>query len=270
MSIPSYCSSRALQAAIHRLKNPPKHINYEHHVSTWPCTMLKKVFQSDDYTISSEVIDPNEGSKPDFLIERLNEKNELELVRHLYVELKKVGGDHFEKALDQVTKHIQKTIEEGHHTVKECFIVVQRGLDIGFFEYHARHEDLQEKDIPNFRSCVSLTQVFDTDEDMPFTEGDLEIMGYHNPMKKIHLSLHQHVEFNKEYQRIILPAQVSGLKELSFGKYKGNNQDLRKIHEEAKSYSVPCVFNIEKHQEFIDYLFYYMSVQTPRQIVTDP
>jgi hypothetical protein len=94
MSIPPYCSSRPLQAALDRIRNPPNGINYEHHVSTWAATMLKKVFHSDDYTLSSEVIDPNEKSKPDFLIEKLTDEDEL--VRHLYVELKKVGGDHFE------------------------------------------------------------------------------------------------------------------------------------------------------------------------------
>lgn len=79
-------------------------------MSTWAGTMLKKVFHSDDYTMSSEVIDPHEKSKPDFLIEKLTGQDKL--VRHLYVELKKVGGDHFEKALDQATKHIRATIEE--------------------------------------------------------------------------------------------------------------------------------------------------------------
>ena len=127
---PFYTTSRPVRAAVDRIKTPPGGVKYEHHVSTWAGTMLKKVLHSDDYTLSSEVIDPNEKSKPDFLIEKLDLYDKL--VRHLYVELKKVGGDHFEKALHQATKHIQNTIEQGSEQIKECFVVVQRGLDIGF------------------------------------------------------------------------------------------------------------------------------------------
>lgn len=273
MSIPQYSYSRPVQAALHRIKNPPTGISYEHHVSTWAGTMLKKVFHSDDYTLSSEVIDPYQNSKPDFLIEKVT--NQDKLVRHLYVELKKVGGDLFEKALDQATKDIRATIEQESETVKECFVVIQRGLDIGFFEYHARQEDLKEKGISNFRGCVSLTQVFSTDEDMPYTNED--IMDYadtlnHNPMDKIDQSLQQCVGFDNQYQRIIVPRALAttGLKQLSFGDYRGNNKDLLRIKNDAKLYTVPCVLNIEQDQDLINYLFHYMSVQTPRIIVPDP
>ena len=204
-----------MQAALHRIKNPPTYIRYEHHVSTWAGTMLKKVFHLDDYTMSCEVIDPHEDSKPDFLIEKLTHQNKL--VRHLYVEQKKVGGDHFEKALDQATKHIRATIEEESDTVKECFVVVQRGLDIGFFEYHARQEDLE--DIPNFRGCVSLIQAFVTDEDMPYTDEDImsdEHTQNYDPMDKIVQSLQRYVKFDDQYRRIIVSTTLEGLKQLSF------------------------------------------------------
>ena len=268
MSIPQYSSSRPVQAALHRINNPPAGIRYEHHVSTWAGTMLKKVFHSDDYTMSSEVIDPNKKSKPDFLIERLTDQDKL--VRHLYVELKKVGGDHFEKALDQATKHIRATIEEGSDTVKECFVVVQRGLDIGFFEFHARQEDLEEKGIPNFRGCVSLTQVFRTDEDMPYTDEDLMLIQDYDPMDKIDQSLKQLVNFDDEYRRVIVSTTLEGLKQLSFGNYSGKDTELLRIRDDARLYTSPCVLNIEQHQVLIDYLFHYMSLQTPRIIIPDP
>ena len=264
MPLPRYSSSRPVLAALHRIKNPPTGISYEHHVSTWAATMLKKVFYSDDYAMSSEVIDPHEKSKPDFLIEKLTHQNEL--VRHLYVELKKVGGEHFAKALDQATKHIRATIEEGSDTVKECFVVIQRGLEIGFFEYHARLEDL--KGIPNFRGCVSLTQVYTTDEGMPFT--DTELPESYDPKDKIDPSLRPYVEFDNKNQRIIVPSRLEGIKLLSFGNYSGKDKDLLKIRDDAKLYTVPCVFNIEQDQAQIDYLFHYMSLQTPRIIFPEP
>lgn len=271
MPIPQYTSSRPVQAALHRIKNPPTGIRYEHHVSTWAATMLKKVFHSDDYTMSSQVIDPHENSKPDFLIEKLTDQNKL--VRHLYVELKKIGGDHFEKALDQATKHIRATIEEESETVKECFVIVQRGLDIGFFEYHARPEDLVDEHIPNFRGCVSLTQVFRTEEDMPYTDQEFHTLSsdQYNPKDKIDRSLQQYVEFDNEHRPVIVSKnEVKGLKQLSFGNYKGKDPDLLQIRDHARLYTVPYVLNIEQHQELIDYLFQYMSLQTPRIIIPNP
>ena len=47
------------------------------------------------------MIDPHKKSKPDLLDEKLTDQDKL--IRHFYVELKKVRGDHFEKALDQAT-----------------------------------------------------------------------------------------------------------------------------------------------------------------------
>ena len=267
MAIPNYTDTRCVKEALNRIKNPPKGINYEHHVSTWAASMLKKVFQHDNYAMSSEVIDPNEGSKPDFLIEKISD--EQGLVRHLYVELKKVKGDHFEKALDKATKHIRVTLEQESIHVKECFVVVQRGLDIGFFEYHARAEDLEG--VPNFRSCVSLTQPLETDEDMPFTEQDLrdDPTIQHDPMDNIHPSLGNLVKFDNQNRRIItqLPETT---RLLSYGNYSGEDPNLVSILKDARQYNVPCVFNIEKDTDIINYLFYYMSVQTPRVIVTDP
>lgn len=271
MSIIPHTSSRSLQAALRRVNNPPNGTHYEHHVSTWAATMLKKVFHSDEYTLTSEVIDPHEKSKPDFLIEILTPENEL--VRHLYVELKKIGGDHFEKALDQATRHIRATIETESSEVKECFVVVQRGLDIGFFEFHARQEDLEAENIPNFRSCVSLTQSFNTEEDMPFTSEDLLNDPYgqeYDPMDKIHSSLSGYVVFDDKDRRVIIPELPSDIKVLSYGNYSGQDSELVQIRKDAEAYTTPCVFNIQQHESYINYLFHYMSVQTPRKLVPNP
>ena len=94
MFIPQYFSSCPLQAALHRIKNLSTNIRCLPELID---TMLKKVFHSNDYTMSLEVIDSNKKSKFDFLIERLIDQDKL--LRHLYAELKKVEGDHFEKAL---------------------------------------------------------------------------------------------------------------------------------------------------------------------------
>lgn len=74
--------------------------------------------------------------------------------------MKKVGEDHFEKALDRATKHIRSTIEV-------CFFVIQRGLDMGSLEYHARQEDLKRKGISNFQDCAFLIQGFNRLRPLP-------------------------------------------------------------------------------------------------------
>ena len=147
----------------------------------------------------------------------------------------------------------------------------KRGLEIGLFEYHARQEDLEV--IPNFRGCVSLSQVFATDEDMPYTDEDImsnEHTHNYDLMDKINLSLKRNVQFDDEYRRVIVPTTFEGLKVLCFGNYSGNDTDLLRIRDDARLYTVPCVLNIEKHAVLIDYLFHYMSLQTPRKIIPDP
>lgn len=69
MPIPNYTGSLCVQAALQRIRDARK--KYEHHVSTWAASMLKQVFQDDSFAISSEVIDPHEKSRPDFLIEKV-------------------------------------------------------------------------------------------------------------------------------------------------------------------------------------------------------
>lgn len=262
-NIPLYTNSPSVLAACNRITQPPGGIPYEHHVSTWAGTMLKKVFQSDNYTLSAEVIDATENKKPDYLIEKLDDQNKL--VRYVYVELKKEGGQHFEKALYQATEYLQNTIEGTSETVKECFVVVQRGVKIGFFEYHARHEDL--KHISNFHHCVSLTQVIDTEEDNPFVEEDRPT--YMDPNTNLHPSLIQHIRFDNE-KRNILPHPPQDLQQLSFGNYNGRDRKLQTLLRDARAYTTPCVFDITQHQREIDYLFYYMSVQPPRIIIPNP
>lgn len=271
-NIPLYTASRYVDIAFRDIEKPPTKDkngkpNYlEHHVSTWMGTMLKKVFQSDDLSLGAEVIDVNTGNKPDYLIKKLDEKDEL--IPHLYVELKKTGGDHFEKALDQATNYLQKTIEERSEEIKECFIVVQRGVHIGFFEYHARHEDL--KDIPNFRNCTSLTQIMDTGEDNPYVSDDRPPDWNQDQYKNLHTDIRPHAQFNQDFQRVILPNIPLDLQEISYGKYRGKNPDLVKIHNDAKGYTQPCVFNVQQHKREIDYLFHYIAMQNARVIVPEP
>ena len=46
----------------------------------------------------------------------------------------------------------------------ETYVVVQRGTNIGFFEYHKYISNLDDKKIHHFKGCVSLTQSYPVDE----------------------------------------------------------------------------------------------------------
>ena len=188
------------------------------------------------------------GATSLYFIERLTDQDKL--VRHLYVEL------------DQATKHIRATIEEGSDTVKECFVVVQRGLNIGFFEFHLRQENLKEKDISNFRDCVFFIQVLRTDEHMLYIDEDLMLIQNYDSMNKIDQSLKQLINFDDEYRRVIVSTTLEDLKQLSFDNYSDKDTELLRIRNDVRLYISFCVLNVQQHQVLIDYLFHYMSLQT--------
>jgi hypothetical protein len=155
MNIPNYCSSAALQAAKHRIINPPGGNKYEHYVGSWACTMIKEVFNEDYWIITPERRDDYSNKRPDLIVEKIiNGEPKI----HLLMELKSdTTNIRFEDALDQVVNHIAVTMEEQ----VEAFVVVQRGTKIGFFEYHNDQSNLDEEDIPHFRGCISLTQNYE-------------------------------------------------------------------------------------------------------------
>lgn len=126
----------------------------EHRVGSWCCTMITKVFNSDEWIITPEKSDDNSNRKPDFTIEKFKDDN---LHLHAVVELKKLGGDPFQKILHQVSDAItERTVE--HEDKLETFVIAQRGWSIGFFEYLPYKTLLDEQGIENFSGMVSLTQ----------------------------------------------------------------------------------------------------------------
>jgi len=64
-----------------------------------------------------------------------------------------------EDAVEQTTAAIYETVDKkGNQTENfEVFLVVQRGMDIAFFEYHTDTTNLTEQGIYHFKGCVSLT-----------------------------------------------------------------------------------------------------------------
>lgn len=233
----TYTPSLALQTAIDRIKNPPIVYNkkneavttkFEHHVSTWACTKLHEVFpQSGAWLITPEQRDRYSNKKPDFIVERAI--NRTDITTHLCMEIKKEAGDRFEDALDQLANSIEESIDS--EQIFEVYAVVQAGLKIGFFEFHSDQDNLDEEEIPHFRGFVSLTQ--------HYWIGDEE--------------------------KIIMEDLPNDMEKLFF-----NSTRLRKdteIRRQAENYTIPCVFDIEKHPQEVHKLFCHMVNEKPRSSV---
>lgn len=230
---PSYTSFLALQAAKQRIINPPEVLHqgvleprpYEHHVGTWACTMLKQVFNSGNWAITPEKADQYSKKKPDLFVEEIVDNK---FRPHLMMELKSNDKKiRFEDALHQVVKEIQETMEE----VIECFVIVQCGTRIGFFEYHNDQTNLDEEDIPHLRGCVSLTQSY-------MIQGRQTTIMTNKPNDLLPI-FHNYEKLRK-------------------------STDVRK---EAKEYKEKCVFDLEKHENYIYILFHHIARSAPRSSV---
>ena len=122
----------------------------------------------------------------------------------------------------------------------EVYVVVQRGTKIGFFEYHNDVTNLDEEGISHFKGCVSLTQGYtsraDSDSPPVYQKPVLK-----NLPKDLDLLYHNYTRLRKK-------------------------TDDRN---EAASYEIPCVFDLDKHEKEIDYLFDHMAKHEPRSSIPE-
>jgi hypothetical protein len=234
----TYTPSLALRNAIKRINNPPivikgnnnevVYTKFEHHTATWACTKLKEIFRNDKWAITPEQRDPLSGKKPDLVVEEAIQGSTFKL--HLAMELKK-EGERIEDALAQLCDATLESIDMKGNINNgefEIYAVVQAGLDIGFFEYHSDKSNLDEEGIPNFRGCVSLTQDY-------AIKGTMTTV-LHNKPNDLKNLFH-------DFQNLKI------------------DTDTRKF---AKDYDIPCIFNIEKHQREVHFLFQYMENKPAR------
>ena len=236
--IPNYLAYPNVARAIQHIQHPGEvvvydkknktnrvaNISYEHQVGSFASTVIKHVFSDQHWIITPEKRDKDSGKKPDFTIQRLEGDN---LFFHCYYEVKKTGGKRLEEAMEQTVESIVQTIDtQGSLGSFETFVIVQRGLDIAFFEYHNDRDNLDEDGIPHVRGCVSLTY------------------GY---------------QLKGKMETILDPGP--GVKQLS---EIGRPRNQSTIRQEAKRYAIPCVFNLLEHQKEINQLFWYIANHLPR------
>lgn len=227
MVVTNYSAMVSLRFAKERIKNPPfVHTGtkglvpkpYEHHVGSWAFTMVSSVFNGPQWIITGEKIDETSKKRPDIVVEEMNPQG-TDACPYLFMELKANNAkDRFEDAVAQVVSEIANTME----SKMEAYVVVQHGTKIAFFEYHNDVSNLDEEDIPHFKGCVSLTQSY--------------LIG-------------------EEYSSVInnLPDDLDKL----YHNYR-RLKNKTEIRTEAALYDIPCVFDIDKHEYWINFLFHPM------------
>lgn len=237
---------RIEQPSLSRTNQP---IPYEHHVGTWAMTMVIRHFQ-DLYLVTPEKHDSNTNKKPDITIE-IYDPEEPDYSRvHAVYELKKKEGDVFEKILDQLKTAIYESADIDQNF--EIFALAQRGMEIGFFEYFSYGnlldgDDIDDDDvIENFRCFVPITlknnrlvcQSPEDEESREKVDNLLENMSTEKKGKMKHL-----------VDRTV----------------RGGNIFTK----EAQKVKTQCVFNLNRHEEEIDFLFNHLATTLPRKIRDD-
>lgn len=236
-SIPPYQQTLALDLVMDRIQSSKK--SFEHHTATWATTKISHHFNG-LWALTPEMI--LEGKKkPDIIVEKVHEGPSPRLGIHAAFEFKKAKGARFEDALSQLAETIPFAVDKLGYSLEsvfEIFAVVVMGTDIGFFEYHNDRSNLDEENIPHFRGCVSFTTSY---------------------------------SINGVMTRIFEEDQIpDGLKLLFFNENRlGDPKDLEKkgLREEAQKYTVPCVFNLNEHQNEIEFMFKHMVEKAARSSV---
>lgn len=144
------------------------------------------------------------------------------------MELKSLGGDRLEDALHQTTSELHTWMD---NTILDVYIVIQRGTKMAFFEFHSNSNDVEEV-CPSVFGCTSLTQSFLID--------------------------------SKE--QTIMANLADNLEQLyhNTDKLKNTNQEKKELREKAGNYKVPCVFDLDLHENEINFLFHHMAHNPPR------
>lgn len=238
--IPKYSSEHILMVAEERISNSRLTDDkvYEYNVGSWMCTMISRHFGK-DFLITPEMFNIQTNRKPDFTIEKLDQESANLTKFHAACEIKKHHGEHLEKALDQLVKAIRLICDETGIT--EIFLIVQRGLEIGFFEFSPLlFEDLDEQKIDHFRGCVPLT----------FYNDNI-------------------ISDNGVTDRLIkeMTENLQGVKHLLYrNTKKSNDPEIEELLQDADSLQTPCIFNLEKHKYEIDLMFHHIATANPREI----
>jgi hypothetical protein len=254
-SVQDICSDISLRVAADRIMHPPSG-SYEYQTATLGSTMLSKAFYDEHWAITPESRDGDKSSKrPDLIVEfafKLTDNMQMQFANredfdnysgpmgfslHLIYEAKGLKGNRFEQALAQVTDH---QIPERYAEEQKCYVVVQRALKMGFFEYHKDIKELDRLDIQHFRGCVPLTlNYYDSEGDWRsfFPQEDYQLPPGILPLY-----------FDQDRLRSVKDPTISA------------------IREEAARMKIPCVFDYSLHKKEINFILARLRLDFARSI----
>ena len=231
---PRHSKDPALELAEERIKFPSTR-SFEYVVGTWACTMLCKCF-THGFLITPERFTRGTNKKPDFTIEKLDRNEPNGSKYHAVYELKKREGEYFDDALTQAADAIREVCDISGGSI-EMFVIIQRGLQSGFFEYLSYVDLMEKKGIPHFKGCVPLTY------------------------------LHENLVFdNKEAQSAIEKLSSNLPEEVLTLVYGQPNRKSTDSTVEADEIQTPCIFDLDYHKEEIDFLFHYIATYKARSL----
>ena len=242
-----YSHEQILLLAEERIANPIGDLDkrptvYEYHVGSWACTMLSRHL-GPGFLLTPEMFNRQSNKKPDFTIERYDENAYNKTRLHAVYEIKKHGGDYLEKALNQLVNAINLTGDETGDL--EIFLIVQRGLEIGFFEFSSMfHGDLDHLNIEHFRGCI------------PLLHDNRHMIRGNEPSHRSIIDMSQNIP--QDVVRLLNRETET----------TGNNmpQHKKDLLDEADLLQTPCIFNLTKHRKEINLLFHHIATTKPRKV----
>jgi len=264
--VPSYHSEPALVLAKERIQHPERSTDFfkgrsdsfKHQVGTWACTMLCKYF-SQGFLITPCMPVVETGYKLDFVVEKFcengvegkEEEGDKSKYHVVYV-FDKQDGHSFYEALDDVDDAISELCCQDDRNI-DLFVIVQVGMQIGFFEYMSDHEHSYAIDTPHFANSVPITYMNENllfnDDDTPTSEGSVA----KSKLIPFARNLPEHMG-SLDYLHSIRPPRLEERENFLIN-LRLPPQPLEEI---------PCIFHLETHKNEIEFLFHYMATHEPR------
>lgn len=147
----TYMDDPLIKAAVNRLDS----VHHEYEVGRAVVAILRKYFPQDKgWTIVPEFLVP-ERKKPDYCVEKFTGGTSPTFTPKVFIEIKSRQGDTTEKALDQVTSSMVQTVDRLGGDFA-CFIILVKGKQIGFFEYHNDRSNLAEDGVMHHYGAISF------------------------------------------------------------------------------------------------------------------
>lgn len=147
----TYMNVELIKAAVDKLDSS----HHEYDVGRAVLSILRNYFpQNQGWTIVPEFLVP-EKKRPDYCIEKFAGGVSPFFTPKVFVEMKSGTGATTEKALDQITSSMVQAIDRlgGEFT---CFLIIVKGKQIGFFEYHNDRSNLSEDEVQQHFGAISF------------------------------------------------------------------------------------------------------------------